>query len=97
MHDGKALHPRANPARNHRRRLRQLLFARLWLPRIVYEALPYLYIVLGVTALGSAMFTPDWTWIFPWAMLIGLICLHAGLALVTLRYRIRRGRKPPTE
>ena len=97
MHDSKPLSARAHPARDNRRRIRQLLFRRLWLPKILYEALPYLYIVLGVTALGSAMFTPDWTWILPWAILIGLICLHAGLALVALRYRIRHGKRRPTD
>lgn len=95
MHDGKALHASAKSSRDYGRRIRQLLFRRLWLPRIVYEALPYLYIVLGVAALGSAMFTPDWTWILPWAILIGLICLHAGLALVALRYRVRHGKQRP--
>ena len=43
-----------------------------------------------MAALASALYTPDWTWIIPWAVLIGLICLHAGLAVVALRYRVRR-------
>lgn len=93
MHDGKALHVRARVSRDTGWRLRALLFRRLWLPKIVYDALPYLYIVLGLVALGSAMFTPGWTWILPWAILIGLICLHAGLALATLRYRVRHGKR----
>jgi len=89
MHDGKAIHASALNGEN-RSRIRNILLRRLWLPKIVYEALPYLYILCGMAALASALYTPDWTWILPWAVLIGLICLHAGLAVVALRYRIRR-------
>ena len=70
--------------------IRRLLLRKLWLPRIVYEALPYLYIALGVVALTSALFSPDWTWVLPYVVLLGLICLHAGLAIAALRYRFRR-------
>ena len=81
---------------NASRRIRNLLLQKLWLPRIVYETLPFLYLFLGLTALASAMHMQDWTWILPYAILLGLICLHAGLALITLRYRYRhrKGQTP---
>lgn len=91
MHDGKALPAAASGRRRTKAtRIRELLTRRVWLPSIVYEALPYLYMVCGIVALGAAVFARDWTWILPWAILIGLICLHAGLALAALRYRVRR-------
>ena len=93
MQDGKAIHATADERGNALGKLRRLMLRRLWLPRLVYEALPYLYIACGVAALASALYTPDWTWILPWAILVGLICLHAGLALVALRYRFRRGHR----
>lgn len=94
MQDGKVLHPAARERReNTGGRIRSILLRRLWLPRFVYEALPYVYIACGLFALASAIFTPDWTWILPWAILVGLICLHAGLALAALRFRIRRDRR----
>lgn len=94
MHTGKALHaPARSGPGNIISRIRKLLLRRLWLPRFIYEALPYVYIVCGLVALGSAMYTRDWTWILPWAILVGLICLHAGLALAALRYRIRKGKR----
>jgi len=91
MQDGKALHApaRSGPGNGIVSRMRKILWRRLWLPRFIYEALPYLYIACGAAALASAIHTPDWTWILPWAILVGLICLHAGLALATLRYRVR--------
>ena len=75
------------------KRIRELLLQKLWLPRILYEAMPFLYIVLGIFALISAMYTPDWTWILPYAILLGLICLHVGVGIASLRYKIRRRKR----
>ncbi len=94
MHDGKTLHATAPTQRTGTaRKIRKLLLKRLWLPPVLYEALPYLYMLCGLIALGSAAYSPRWTWILPWAILVGLICLHAGIALATLRYRFRRRRE----
>ena len=82
--------PEEHSCRRVGERIRRLLFRKLWLPRVVYEALPYLYIGLGAVALASALFSPDWTWVVPYVVLLGLICLHAGLAIAALRYRFRR-------
>jgi len=73
--------------------LRRLLFRKLWLPRIVYEMLPYIYMVAGGGALYAATQLGDWRWVLPYAVLLGLICLHAGLGIAALRYRFRKGRK----
>jgi len=73
-------------------RIRRALLRKLWLPRFVYELLPYMYMALGVGALISAVLSPDWTWVIPYIVLVGLICLHAGLGIVALRYRFRRRR-----
>ena len=72
-------------------RLSRILCQKLWLPRALYEALPYLYVVGGLAALLSAMYLPGWTWILPYLLLLGAISLHAGLAVLTLRWRFRRG------
>ena len=73
--------------------LRRLLLRKLWLPRGVYESIPYVYLTCGAAALASAVFGSGWTWILPYVVLLGLACLHAGLALLTLRYRFRRRRR----
>ena len=86
--------PTAAPARHSEpgffHQLRKLLLSKLWLPRFVYEALPYVYMAIGVLALYAATALPEWTWILPYAVLLGLICLHAGLGIATLRYRFRK-------
>ena len=77
--------------------MRRLLLRKLWLPRFLYEALPYLYISCGLAALLAAAFAPDWTWILPYAILVGLVCLHAGLAIATMRIRFRTRRRKPSQ
>ena len=76
------------------RRIRNLLLRKLWLPRILYELLPCLYLLLGLAALASAMYIQAWTWILPYAILLGLVCFHVSLALITLRYRHRHRKGP---
>lgn len=94
MQNHSAIHTSATQQRPQiGRRIRDRLLQKLWLPRIVYEAMPFLYIVLGICALLSAMYTPDWTWILPYGILVGLILLHAGLGIVTMRYNYRRRKR----
>ncbi len=70
--------------------LRRIFLRKLWLPRAVYELIPYAYAGLGLVALGSALYVPTWAWILPYLLLIGLTCLHAGAAILALRLRFRR-------
>jgi hypothetical protein len=65
----------------------------MWLPKSVYEALPYCYIALGVAA-GLASFLLERR---PWPELIaagGAVSLVAGLVLWLKRrdYRLSRSR-----
>jgi hypothetical protein len=95
------MHPsRAVPASSHESRIsfaqqiHGLLLQKLWLPRLLYEALPYLYLAIGIAALASALYVPGSGWILPYAILFAVICLHASLAIIALRYKYRRSKKP---
>lgn len=70
-----------------------LLFWRIWLPRWLYAALPYLYLLLGTLALASGLFLPEPGWALPYLLLIGLAGLHAGLSLLAVRRRWQRRRR----
>jgi Flp pilus assembly protein TadB len=92
------IHPNTGTRQHAPRILTQacrVLLRKLWLPRGVYESVPYVYLCCGSLALVSAVFSSGWTWILPYVVLLGLVCLHAGLALLTLRYRFRRRKLPP--
>lgn len=84
-HDGRISFPR---------QIRNFLLQKLWLPRIIYEALPYLYLFLGIIALVSAVHIPGWAWMLPYAILFSLICLHVSLAVIALRYNYRCDKEP---
>ena len=87
MQDGKALPaaPRGRQ-RDALARIRGVLTRRIWLPRFVYEALPYLYIAIGIAALTSALRIPGPRWILPYLALLALACLHFGLAIVVFLF-----------
>ena len=75
------------------RRLRHLLLKRIWLPRIVYEILPLIYICSGLVALIAALYLPGWTWILPWAFVFGFAALHLGIGIAALRHKFRRTKR----
>jgi hypothetical protein len=66
-----------------------LLTRRVWLPRWLYASVPWLYLVLGGTALASALAVPEPGWIVPLAAVAGLALLHLGLWVATVRHRRR--------
>lgn len=80
-------------SRTRRRSLASLLFWRIWLPRWLYAALPYLYLLVGTLALASGLFLPEPGWAVPYLVLIGLAGVHGGLALLALRRRWQRRRR----
>jgi hypothetical protein len=76
-------------------RIARILCKKLWLPRALYEALPIVYVLGGLAALLSALYLPGWTWILPYLLLLGTLAMHAGLAIMTLRWRFRRDKPGP--
>jgi hypothetical protein len=95
MHTPIATTQTATPGNGPLAVIRRILLRKLWLPKAVYEALPYIYILAGTGALIAALYLPGWTWILPYIILLGLVCLHIGLGLVTLRLRFRSSRSGP--
>ena len=94
MQSSSAIPVSADQRRNNPlRQIHGILLQKLWLPRIIYEALPYLYLLMGLSALACALYMPGWGWILPYAMLFGLVCLHISIALIALRYNFRRNAK----
>jgi fatty acid desaturase len=65
----------------------KLMSRKIWLPKLIYNALPYVYLFSGVAALFATLYISDWFWVLPHYLLFAGACLHMGL----LVYR-RRGR-----
>ena len=64
-----------------------LLSQKIWIPKLLYAALPYFYLVSGIGALIATLYIGSWIWILPHYLLFSAVCLHMGLLI----YR-RRGR-----
>ncbi len=61
---------------------------KIWLPKLLYNALPYFYLGAGVAAFLATLYISDWFWVLPHYLLFSAACVHFG-ALVW--HRRRRG------
>ncbi|MDP6436476.1 MAG: hypothetical protein QF790_00430 [Gammaproteobacteria bacterium] len=74
---------------------RSPLFRKVWLPKSLYTALPFLYIGLGLYATGSALLLGHWSWIAPYIIIFGIILLHGGTIIMAKRWRNRNSLSGP--
>lgn len=62
---------------------------KIWLPKLLYDALPYFYLTSGFAAFFATMYISEWFWILPHYLLFSAACMHIGITV----YRRRRSRK----
>ena len=82
---GKATGPTAGghlPRRNH-----GLISKRIWLPKLLYDALPYFYLASGLAAFFATLFISEWFWVLPHYLLFSIICVHLGVIVYRRRHR----------
>ena len=73
-------------ARADKRKTGSLVSRKIWLPKLLYDALPYFYLVSGIAAFLTTMYISDWFWVLPHYLLFSAACLHLGIFV----YRRRR-------
>ena len=61
------------------------LTRRVWLPKIVYDALPYFYVIAGVAAFLATLYISEWFWVLPHYLLFSIACVHFGLFIFKCR------------
>ena len=66
-----------------------LMSRKIWLPKLLYNALPYFYLIAGVTALLATMYISEWFWVLPHYLLFAAACLHMGVLVYRRRNRAR--------
>ena len=64
---------------------------KLWLPKILYDLLPYFYLTSGFAALFATLYISEWFWILPHYLLFSAACIQMGLSV------FRRRRSPKTD
>jgi hypothetical protein len=70
---------------NLTRSIEKLATKKIWLPRLLYDSLPYFYLAAGMAAFFAALYISEWFWVVPQYILFSAACLH--LAFVVYRRR----------
>ena len=60
---------------------------KIWLPKLIYDCLPYFYLLSGVAALLATLYINQWFWVVPHYLLFSAACLHFGIAVFRRRRR----------
>lgn len=68
-------------------------FDKIWLPRALYEAIPYFYVLGGIAALFASLYINSSAWVVPQWILFAAVCLHVGIRIIWMRFSARR--QPP--
>lgn len=66
-----------------------LLARKIWLPKIVYDALPYFYLTASFAAFFATLYISDWFWVLPHYLLFSAAVCHLALAIMGKRRRHR--------
>jgi len=69
------------------RRAGNLASRKIWLPKLLYDGLPYFYLTAGFAAFFATLYISDWFWVLPHYILFSAACLHLSWAV----YRKRKG------
>ena len=62
---------------------------KIWLPKAIYDSLPYFYLVAGVAAFLATLYISNWLWVLPHYLLFSAACLHLGVLVLRKRKRPR--------
>ena len=69
------------------RRAGDLASRKIWLPKLLYDCLPYFYLTAGFAAFFATLYISDWFWVLPHYILFSAACLHLSWVV----YRKRKG------
>jgi len=61
---------------------------KIWLPKSLYDSLPYFYLFSGIAAFFATLYISAWFWVLPHYFLFSAACVH--LSIVVFRRRHRR-------
>ena len=67
---------------------------KIWLPKLIYDSLPYFYLTAGFAALFATLYISDWFWVVPHYLLFSAACLHLAIAVSRMRRRRRQPEDP---
>ena len=68
-----------------------LLSKKIWIPKLLYAALPYFYILSGIASLVATLYIGHWFWVLPHYLFFAAACLHMGVLIYRRRNRNNEG------
>jgi fatty acid desaturase len=83
-------------ARETTRSASSFVSRKVWLPKALYDALPYFYLVSGAAAFLATVYISSWLWLLPHYLLFSAACIHLGV-LILRRRRSRPSRQEVAE
>ena len=60
---------------------------KIWLPRLIYDCLPYFYLTVGFVAIFTTLYINAWFWMLPHYCLFAAACIHLGAKVFAMRHR----------
>jgi len=59
---------------------------KIWLPKLLYDALPGFYLVSGILAFLATMYISEWFWVLPHYLLFSVACFHMAVLVYRRRH-----------
>jgi hypothetical protein len=69
----------------------RLLTRKIWLPKVLYDGLPYFYLTAGFAAFFATLYIGEWFWVVPHYLMFSAACVHFGIYI----YRRRQTQQRP--
>ena len=66
-----------------------LVGRKIWLPKLLYDGVPYFYFLAGITAFLATLYINEWFWVLPHYLLFSAACIHLGVMVYRRRHRRR--------
>jgi hypothetical protein len=84
-------------ARHNTRKKSSLVSRKVWLPKLLYDALPYFYLTSGFAAFFATLYINEWFWVLPHYVLFSAVCIHVGIVVYSRRHRKKESRSDDVE
>ncbi len=63
----------------------RLATRKIWLPKVIYDALPWFYLTSGIIAFLTTLYISEWFWVLPHYLLFSAACIHFGAIVINRR------------
>ncbi len=73
----------------------KLATKKIWLPKFLYDVLPYFYLTSGFAAFFATLYISEWFWVLPHYLMFSGACIHLGFAVYQRRRDARSDASDP--